>query len=88
MYPFVYKIEALDELRENHRAFREGGIVYAKTFAEAASKLEEYYGEKSNLYLKQLLKFRKAVESGDLDYFYADRAVQVQEVVEKIYKNN
>ncbi len=55
MYPFVYKIEALDELRENHKAFREGGIVYAKTFAEAASKLEEYYGEKNIVEIQKLL---------------------------------
>lgn len=61
---------------------------YSAMQSRAVVEPKEYQGEKSNLYLKQLLKFRKAVESGNLDYFYADRAVQVQEVVEKIYKNN
>ena len=48
-------------------------------------KPQEFFGEESNLYMKQIVKFREAVESGKLDYFYTDRAVQVQEVVEKIY---
>lgn len=55
MYPFVYKIEALDELREDHKVFHEGGIVYAKTFAGAAAKLEEYYGEKNIVEIRKLL---------------------------------
>lgn len=55
MYPFIYKIEALDELREDHKGFHEGGIVYAKTFAGAAAKLEEYYGEKNIVEIQKLL---------------------------------
>ncbi len=48
-------------------------------------KPQEFFGEDGNLYMKQIVKFREQVESGKLDYFYTDRAVQVQEVVEKIY---
>ena len=42
-------------------------------------------GANNDLYLKQLKLFREQVESGKRDYFYADRAVQVQKVVDKIY---
>ncbi len=50
-----------------------------------AEKPRNYYGGKSNIYLKQMQDFCKAIRSGKFDYFYADRAAQVQEVVEKIY---
>ena len=48
-------------------------------------KAEQYLSEKGNLYEKQINSFRKTVESGVLDYYYADRAFQVQEIVDKIY---
>ncbi|MBO7215123.1 MAG: Gfo/Idh/MocA family oxidoreductase [Clostridia bacterium] len=47
-----------------------------------------YEGEKGNLYEKQIKSFRETVESGVLDYYYADRAVQVQEIVDRIYNEN
>ena len=46
---------------------------------------EIYTGEGKDLYLKQLENFMAQVESGSPDYFYADRAVHVQEIIDKIY---
>ena len=42
-------------------------------------------GAGNDIYLKQLKKFTDIVKSGKTDYFYADRAVQVQEIIDKIY---
>lgn len=47
----------------------------------------EYAAEGANLYQKQLEQFCAVVESGKPDYFYAERAVQVQKIVEKMYHN-
>ena len=47
-----------------------------------------YHGEGSNIYGKQLAAFADILASGKNDYFYADRAVQVQEIVDKIYADN
>ena len=44
-----------------------------------------YTGGGADLYEKQIRLFRETVESGTPDYFYADRAVHVQEIVDKIY---
>ena len=41
-----------------------------------------------NLYLHQLRVFTETVKAGSPDYFYAERAVQVQSVVDKIYADN
>ncbi len=50
------------------------------------AKPKKYYGGKGNLYLKQLKDFCRQINSGKLDYFYADRAVQVQCIVDEIYQ--
>ena len=55
MYPFVYKVEVIDELADRHKVFKESGIVYAKTFAGAANKLEEYYGDDNIVEIQHLL---------------------------------
>lgn len=44
-----------------------------------------YQGAGADLYEKQITLFCQQVASGSPDYFYADRAVQVQKVVDKIY---
>ena len=49
---------------------------------------DEYFGEGGDLYLKQIDDFCNTILSGKPDYFYAERAVQVQSVVDKIYKDN
>ena len=47
-----------------------------------------YTGGGADLYRKQIALFVDILQSGKLDYFYADRAVQVQEIVDKIYEEN
>ncbi len=49
------------------------------------SKPKKYYGANSNLYLKQLQDFCKQLRTGKYDYFYAERAVQVQKIVDTLY---
>ena len=48
-------------------------------------KPKKYSGKKGNIYLKQIQDFCNLLQKGKLDYKYANRAVQVQEVVDKIY---
>lgn len=55
MYPFIYKIECKDELADSYKIFVEGGIVYAKTFAGAVNKLEEFYGHDNIVEIQKLL---------------------------------
>ena len=47
-----------------------------------------YLPEGENLYLRQIRLFRETVAKGEFDYFYAERAVQVQSVIDKIYEKN
>jgi len=47
-----------------------------------------YTGEGADLYLKQIRAFCDLLRADKTDYFYADRAVQVQEIVDRIYQNN
>ncbi len=58
---------------------------YIAAQKRTTEKPTEYTGERNDLYLKQLQDFCACVKSGRTDYFYADRAVQVQEIVDKIY---
>ena len=46
------------------------------------------YGEKGNLYLKQIRHFTDLIKKGTCDYFYAERAVHIQEIVDGIYAGN
>ncbi len=43
------------------------------------------YGKKGNLYLKQIKHFTDLIKRGKCDYFYAERAVHIQELVDGIY---
>lgn len=45
-----------------------------------------FKGENGNLYLKQIVNFCEHVNNNDIDYSYADEAVHVQEIVDKIYQ--
>lgn len=47
-----------------------------------------YMGGGADLYRKQIALFVGILQSGKPDYFYADRAVQVQEIVDRIYEEN
>ena len=42
-------------------------------------------GAKGNLYLKQIRHFTDLISKGECDYFYAERAVHIQEIVDEIY---
>lgn len=45
----------------------------------------EYASDGADLYRKQISIFCDLLRSGERDYFYADRAVHIQELVDKIY---
>lgn len=47
----------------------------------------EYIGGGADLYLKQISYFEDLLFAGKTDYFYADRAVQIQRLVDMIYEN-
>ena len=61
---------------------------YSAAQNRAYEEAEVFYGEKGNLYLKQMQDFCGIVRSGKTDYFYAERAVQVQKIVDEFYKIN
>lgn len=48
-------------------------------------KPKEKYGKKNNLYLKQIQHFTDLIKKGTLDYFYAEKAVHIQEIADGIY---
>lgn len=58
---------------------------YSAEQNRAYDKPEIFYGEKGNLYLKQIQDFCNIIKSGKTDYYYAERAVQVQKVVDEFY---
>ena len=60
---------------------------YSAAQNRTTDKPTEYVGEGADLYLKQLQDFCALVKTERTDYFYADRAVQVQEIVDKIYSD-
>ncbi len=51
----------------------------------SAGKPIIYSAENGDLYLKQFIDFENSIKSGNLDYFYADRAVHIQDITDKIY---
>lgn len=60
---------------------------YSAAQNRTTDKPTEYFGAGEDLYLKQIQAFNKTVESGTPDYFYTERAVHIQELVDKIYKD-
>ena len=58
---------------------------YSAQQSRTVSEPTVYYGAGADLYEKQIALFCKQVECGTPDYFYAERAVHVQEVIDKIY---
>ena len=59
---------------------------YSAKQERAYEKPELFYGEKGNLYLKQINDFAKLIRAGKVDYSHAERAVHVQEIVDELYK--
>ena len=58
---------------------------YSAMQNRTTDKPVDYEGAGADLYLKQVQLFNAQVKSGTPDYFYAERAVQVQEIVDMIY---
>ena len=58
---------------------------YSATQNRTTEKPVQLYGAGEDLYLKQIRAFSQTVKTGKTDYFYAERAVQVQKIVDKIY---
>lgn len=58
---------------------------YSAKQDRTSDKPETYYGNGGDLYLKQIKEFNKTLRSGQNDYRWAERAVQVQSVVDGIY---
>ena len=61
---------------------------YSAQQNRTVSEPQTFTGGGEDLYQKQIEDFCAIVRSEKPDYFYADRAVQVQSVVDKIYKEN
>ena len=60
---------------------------YSAMQERVESKPVEYLGENGNLYEKQIKIFADILRSGEPDYFFADRAVHIQELVDMIYED-
>lgn len=58
---------------------------YSAQQNRAYDKPQVFEGGKGNLYLKQIQDFIKIIRSGKPDYTHAERAVHVQETVDKLY---
>lgn len=58
---------------------------YEAAQTRAAKEPTVYLPEGKDVYLRQIQDFCRIVESGKPEYFYAERAVQVQSVVDRIY---
>lgn len=63
---------------------KQGDYVAAQN--RVSDKPKTYNGKKGNLYLKQIQAFCKLINSGKLSYTYANKAVHIQELVEKFYQ--
>ena len=70
----------------SHLYAPQGGYEAMQTREEA--KPTQYVGAGEDLYTKQLNMFCDTIEQGKREYFYADRAMQVQKIVDEIYRNN
>ena len=63
---------------------KQGDYVAAQN--RVSDKPKIYHGKQGNLYLKQIQDFCKIINTGKVNYTYANKAVHVQELVEKFYK--
>ena len=78
-------LSQLEVGRLTHLHAPQGG--YSAMQDSAAAAPTEYLGGGKDLYEKQIKIFCDLVRSGKPDYFFADRAVHIQELVEAIYKD-
>ncbi|MBQ8295500.1 MAG: Gfo/Idh/MocA family oxidoreductase [Clostridia bacterium] len=61
---------------------------YSAQQNRTVSEPQTFVGAGNDLYQKQIALFCQTLASGKPDYFYADRAVHVQEIIDKIYNEN
>lgn len=61
---------------------------YEALQSRQSDKPTVYFAQGENIYLKQIQDFCNNISEGKLDYFYAERAVQVQKIVDVIYSQN
>lgn len=61
---------------------------YSAIQSRSIKKPKKYNGAKGDLYLKQIVGFRTMIESGALTYENAEKAVHVQNIVERIYADD
>ncbi len=61
---------------------------YDAAQSRVMSKPRSFSGAKGNIYLKQIQDFTKKIHNTRHNYFYANRAVHIQELVDRIYKEN
>lgn len=61
--------------------------AYSAMQNRTVGEMTEEKGAGDDLYLKQIRIFVEQIKSGKPDYFYAERAVQVQKIVDLIYNN-
>ena len=61
---------------------------YSAQQSRTTFKPQNFYGKKGNLYLKQLKDFCGGIRRGKPDYSCAERAVQVQRIVDRFYMEN
>ena len=60
---------------------------YSAMQSRTTSEPVTYAAEGADLYLKQIHAFSELLTANQTDYTYADRAVQVQGVIDRIYRN-
>lgn len=59
---------------------------YVAAQSRKADKPKSYTGKKGNLYLKQICDFCEIINSGKTNYYYAEKAVHVQKLVDDFYR--
>lgn len=64
------------------------GDYVAQQDNRAAAEPVTYEAEGANLYEKQIKHFREILDTGKPNYFYTDRAVHVQALVDELYAQN
>ena len=62
--------------------------AYEAAQIRVSSEPVRYLPEGQDVYLRQIRDFCRVVESGEPEYFYAERALQVQSVVDRVYSQN
>ncbi len=63
--------------------------AYAEKLGVSAEpKTEVYTGEMQDIYVREIAAFNDIIRSGKPDYTYTDRALHIQELVDKVYADN